>query len=120
MTFRVRINFIKRTALNKKLSDISSVTLHFFKPMNGRTRRSCTKMKKIGKFLLIKRLQLAPKPINNRVFGSENSFVLSIIPPIFNVNVRDSIQEHFHLIGLKYTYKILRHYFIKSIFYCIN
>ena len=107
---------IKRRAFDKKLSHVSSVTLHLFEPLNRSTGRSSAEMQQISQFFLVKCLHLFPKPDDYVVLWVINSLVVRVFFPVPHINVGYTVKDHFHFVGLENTEKILWYNFVESCF----
>ena len=85
---------------------------YLLETMNWSSWRTCTKMKHISKLFLIEILYNFPEPLDNVVRGRVWRFISCINFPIINIDERNSIKNHFHLIRLKNRKKLSRNYFI--------
>jgi hypothetical protein len=74
---------------------------------------SSAKLEKISELLLIESVHNLPKPLNYFVTFIVFSLVFGIQFPILDVNVRNSINEHFDFKRLKDSYQLFRYNFIK-------
>jgi hypothetical protein len=72
-------------------------------------------MQEICQFLLIECLYFNPEPLNDFMFGEELAFIVSVFPPVLNINIRNTIENHLKLKWLKDTDKILGDNFIDTI-----
>lgn len=115
MSFGVRVFVVKHCAFYEEFTDVSSVALHFLEPLDGSSGRPGAEMEEIGKFLLIKGLDFGPKPLDDFVFGVELPLVVSVFPPVLDINIGHSIEYHFKFIWLKYTQQVLWYNLIDTI-----
>ncbi len=72
-------------------------------------------MQEICQFLLVEGLYFNPEPLNDFMLGGELAFIVSVFPPVLNINIRHTIEDHLKLKGLKDTDKILGDNFIDTI-----
>ncbi len=75
----------------------------------------CAEMQEIGQFLLIESLDFDPEPLDDFMFRGELAFVVSVFPPVLNIDIRHAIEDHLKLKGLKDTDKILGDNFIYTV-----
>ena len=117
MPFRVRVLIVKHSALYEELTHVSSIAFHFLEPLDGGSGGSGAEMQEIGQFFLVEGLDFSPEPLNYFVFGVELALVVCVFPPILDINVGHSIEDHFKFIGLKYAQQILGNDLIDTVLY---
>lgn len=88
--------------------------------MDGSAGRPSAKLEKISELLLIESVHNLPKPLNYLVSFIVLSLVISIQLPILNINVGNSINEHFDFKRLKDSDEIFRYDFIQSFSYAVD
>lgn len=72
-------------------------------------------MQEICQFLLIEGLHFGPEPLDDFMFRGELAFVVSVFPPVLNIDIRHAIEDHLKLKRFKDTDKILRDNFIDAV-----
>ena len=58
-------------------------------------------MEDLGELFLIKVIHDLPKPLNHLMRRIVRRFILSIVKPILKIDEGDSVEKHFHFMGLK-------------------
>jgi len=122
VAFGVGIHFIQLCRLNQKFRIVASVALQpsyiiseLLEPMDRRTGGTSAKLEQVGKLTLVEGLGHFPKPLHHLVGSVVLPFVVSVGSPVFDVNVRNTIDEHFQLKGLENFQQIHGYDFVKPL-----
>jgi hypothetical protein len=115
MPFGVGVLVVEHCALDQEFTHVSSVALHLLETLNWSSRGPRAEMEQVGELFLVESLHLRPEPLHDLVVGVELPLVVGVVPPVSDVNIGHSIQQHFHLIGFEHSDKVLGDDFVHAI-----